>query len=98
MMITQKDIDDLVFRFKWSKESFKDKRVTDIYRQGIYDVVELFKQKNAMNYEQNRLKAQLAILQDVLGEYDGYRTLTNVIQNIEARIKKLEEYGSKTHD
>ena len=45
MMIKQKDIDDLVFRFKWSKESFKDKRVTDIYRQGIYDVVELLKQR-----------------------------------------------------
>ena len=48
--------------------------------------------------ELNRLKAQLAILQDVLGEYDGYRTLINVIQNIESRIKKLEEYGSETHD
>lgn len=47
-----------------------------------------------MNYEQNRLKAQLSVLQDVLEEYDGYRTLTNVIQNIESRIKKLEEYGS----
>ena len=46
--------------------------------------------------ELHRLKAQLAILQDVLEEYDGYRTLTNVIQNIEARINKLEEYGSET--
>ena len=40
--------------------------------------------------ELNRLKAQLAILQDVLGEYDGYRTLTNVIQNIEARLMTIE--------
>lgn len=47
MNITQKDIDDLVYNFKWSKENFKDKKVTDIYRQGIYDVVELMKQKSA---------------------------------------------------
>ena len=40
--------------------------------------------------ELHKLKAQLAILQDVLEEYDGYRTLTNVIQNIEARIKTIE--------
>lgn len=46
--------------------------------------------------ELHRLKAQLSVLQDVLEEYDGYRTLTNVIQNIESRIKKLEEYGSET--
>lgn len=45
MNITQKDIDDLVYNFKWSKENFKDKKVTDIYRQGIYDVVELLKKK-----------------------------------------------------
>ena len=51
-----------------------------------------------MNYEQNRLKAQLSVLQDVLDEYDGYRTLTNVIQNIESRIKKLESDGSETHN
>ena len=43
-----------------------------------------------MNYEENRLKAQLSVLQDVLEEYDGYRTLTNVIQNIESRIKNIE--------
>lgn len=64
MMITQKDIDDLVFRFKWSKESFKDKRVTDIYRQGIYDVVELFKQKNAMDYEKKYKEPELAESED----------------------------------
>ena len=46
-MITQKDIDDLVYDFKWSKENFKDKKVTDIYRQGIYDVVELMRKKSA---------------------------------------------------
>ena len=46
MNITQKDIDDLVYNFKWSKESFKDKKVTDIYRQGIYDVVELMRKKS----------------------------------------------------
>lgn len=45
MNITQKDIDELVYDFKWSKENFKDKKVTDIYRQGIYDVVELLKKK-----------------------------------------------------
>lgn len=45
MNITQKDIDDLVYNFKWSKENFKNKKVTDIYRQGIYDVVELIKKK-----------------------------------------------------
>ena len=48
--------------------------------------------------ELHRLKAQLAILQDVLGEYDGYRTLTNVIDNIQSRIKRLESDGSETHD
>lgn len=48
--------------------------------------------------ELHRLKAQLAILNDVLEEYDGYRTLTNVIQNIEARLKKLESYGNETHN
>lgn len=45
MPIKQKDIDDLVFDFKWSSENFKNKRVTDIYRQGIYDVMELLKQR-----------------------------------------------------
>ena len=40
--------------------------------------------------ELHRLKAQLSVLNDVLGEYDGYRTLTNVIQNIESRIKNIE--------
>lgn len=40
--------------------------------------------------ELHRLKAQLSVLQDVLEEYDGYRTLTNVIQNIESRIKNIE--------
>ena len=54
MNITQKDIDDLVFNFKWSKESFKNKRVTDIYRQGILDVVELLKKKE-QSFNKERL-------------------------------------------
>lgn len=45
MNITQRNIDDLVYSFKWSKENFKDKSVADIYRQGIYDVIELIKKK-----------------------------------------------------
>lgn len=42
-----------------------------------------------MDYELNRLRAQLAILKDVMAEYNG-RTIDNIIVNLEARIKALE--------
>ena len=42
-----------------------------------------------MNYELNKLKAWLAVLRDVAEEYSG-RTLDNIIDNIEARVKDAE--------
>lgn len=44
--------------------------------------------------EYNRLKAQLAILKDVVEEYGENRSLGNVIQNIEAKIKWHEKHQS----
>ena len=39
-----------------------------------------------------RLKAQLSVLRDVAQEYSG-RSIDNVIDNIESRIKYCEETG-----
>lgn len=39
--LTQKDVDDLVCHFKNSSDNFKDKRVSDIYRQGVIDAISL---------------------------------------------------------
>lgn len=41
------------------------------------------------DYELNKLRAQLAILKDVMEEYSG-RTIDNIVANIEARIKVKE--------
>lgn len=41
------------------------------------------------DYEINRLRAQLAILKDVMAEYSG-RTIDNIIVNLESRIKAME--------
>lgn len=38
-----------------------------------------------------KLKAQVAVLKDVMKEYSG-RTIENVISNIEARIKYIESH------
>jgi len=43
-----------------------------------------------MDYEYHKLKAQLAILKDVIATYPT-SSLPNVIQQIESRIKHLEE-------
>ena len=43
-----------------------------------------------------RLRAQLAILEDVVKDYPG-RTIENIIANIEARIKTIERH-EKTQD
>ena len=42
-----------------------------------------------MDYELNKLRAQLSILKDVMEEYGG-RTIDNIVANIEARIKAKE--------
>ena len=42
-----------------------------------------------MDYETNRLRAQLSVLKDVMEEYSG-RTIDNIIVNVESRIKALE--------
>ena len=42
-----------------------------------------------MNYQLHKLKAWLAVLKDVAEEYSG-RTLDNIIDNIEARVKDAE--------
>ena len=47
--IQQKDIDNLVFKFKNSNTNFKDKRITDIYKQGIYDTID-FINKDIFNF------------------------------------------------
>ena len=44
------------------------------------------------DYELNKLRAQLAILKDVMEEYSG-RTIDNIIANIEARIKAREAHN-----
>lgn len=41
------------------------------------------------DYEINKLKCQLAILRDVMDEYNG-RTIDNIVSNLEARIKAKE--------
>ena len=50
---------------------------------------------NAMvgNYEYNKLKAQLAILEDVAKEYPT-SSVPNAIQQIKSRIKHIEENGN----
>ena len=47
---------------------------------------------NDMDYELNKLKAQLSVLKDVMEEYSG-RTIDNIVANIEARIKVKEAYN-----
>lgn len=42
------------------------------------------------NYELIKLKAQRAILNDLMREYSG-RTLNNIITNLDARIKFFEK-------
>ncbi len=42
-----------------------------------------------MNYQLHKLKAWLAVLQDVAEEYSG-RTIDNVIQNVQDRVKYAE--------
>ena len=42
-----------------------------------------------MDYELHKLRAQLSVLNDVIEEYSG-RTIDNIVQNIEARIKAKE--------
>lgn len=42
-----------------------------------------------MKNELFKLKAQVAVLKDVMKEYSG-RTIDNIVANIEARIKYIE--------
>ena len=42
------------------------------------------------DYKLNKLKCQLAILYDVMEEYNG-RTIDNIVSNLETRIKAMEE-------
>ena len=57
-------------------------------------IKELPNNHTTMLNEYNRLKAQLAILKDVVEEYGENRSLGNVIQNIEAKIKWHEKHQS----
>ena len=43
-----------------------------------------------MDYEYHRLKSQLAILRDVVAEYGENRSIGNVVMQLDARIKELE--------
>lgn len=43
-------------------------------------------------YAYNRLKAQLAVLKDVEGEYPT-ATIISAIKQIDARIKHIEKHG-----
>ena len=45
------------------------------------------------DYEYNKLKAQLAILEDVAKEYPT-SSVPNAIQQIKSRIKHIEENGN----
>lgn len=47
--IQQKDIDNLVFKFKNSDINFNDKRITDIYKQGIYDIIDFINAEDIFN-------------------------------------------------
>ena len=42
-------------------------------------------------YERTRLRAQLSVLKDIVQTYP-HRTIENIIQNIESRIKAIEEH------
>lgn len=42
------------------------------------------------DYELNKLRAQLSVLNDVMEEYSG-RTIDNIVSNLEARIKAKEK-------
>lgn len=42
------------------------------------------------NYQETRLRVWRQILTDVQAEYPGSRSLPNIIQNIESRIKFYE--------
>ena len=43
------------------------------------------------SYEYHKLKAQLAILEDVAKEYSTSSSVPNAIQQIKSRIKHIEE-------
>lgn len=45
-----------------------------------------------MKNELFKLRAQVAVLKDVMKEYSG-RTIDNIVTNIEARIKYLESHA-----
>lgn len=49
-----------------------------------------------MNNECFKLKAQLTILKHVRKDYP-YRTIENIIQNIEAKIECLNKYNDGTN-
>lgn len=44
-----------------------------------------------MNYNVIKLKAQAAVLRDLMRDYSG-RTIDNVLDNLEARIKWHEKH------
>jgi len=49
-----------------------------------------------MNYQLTKLRAQCAILKELVKEYPC-RTMENVVGNLEQRIKALEEIESKNN-
>lgn len=43
-----------------------------------------------MDYEYSRLRAQVAILRDVVADYGENRSIGNVIMQLDARLKEIE--------
>lgn len=60
--LMQKDVDELVCRFKNSSDNFKDKRVSDIYRRGVLDAIALINDQFGEQFEKFGISISKRIL------------------------------------
>lgn len=65
-------------------------------REGVELFNEITKNKSKMNKvaDNIRMKAQIAVLKEVMIDYQG-KTIDNIIQQMEARVKELEKGGAQ---
>lgn len=45
-----------------------------------------------MDYQYHKIKSQIAVLRDVLSEYGANHSIDNIITQLEARAKFMEEH------
>lgn len=68
-------------KVKWSKERVKEETLR---------LQEQLEKKMNTNSDYIRMKAQIAVLKEISLDYQG-KTIDNIIQQIEARIKEMEK-------